>query len=139
MHFIFIAYGKRSEVELLFRDMEAQKHQLKLYKGKKTKTIWMQGQVRLLPFGVYEYICPKEDADIVLHTLDFTQDRYSLGKLKLGVLRKLIKCEKIPKYKTDHHYLWIKENVTIIPLGIRKDLMHIDAGGENKGWEHEAI
>ena len=45
----------------MLRDMEAQKHQLKMYdeKGDHMKTIWIQGQVRMLPLGVYEYIFPK--------------------------------------------------------------------------------
>jgi hypothetical protein len=37
MHLGFIAYGKRSEVELLFRDMEAQKHKLIIKKDKDIK------------------------------------------------------------------------------------------------------
>ena len=133
-------YGKRSEIELLLRDMDAQKHKLVLTKGKKKKYIWLQGQVRLLPFGIYEYVFPKEDLDIVLHTLGFSENRYHVGDLKLGVLRKLIKCEKIPEYKKNKHFLWITKNVNIIPLGIRKDYEFFkDPDGANKGWTHEAI
>jgi len=139
MHFSFIPYGKRSEVELLLRDMEAQKHMLPMWKGKKKKAIWIQGQVRQMPFGICEYVCPKEDMDMVLNTLITHLDRYSLGMLKLGMLRKLIKCEKIPEYKTDKNYLWAKQNVNIIPLGMREDSEFTDPDGASKGWTHEAI
>ena len=95
MHFIFIPYGKRDQVELLLREMEAQKHQLRLKKeGKKDKFIWLQGQIRMLPLGIYEYIFPREDLDLVLHTLlskiDYKNDRYLLGK-RLTLLRALLK------------------------------------------------
>jgi len=139
MHIVFIPYGKREEVELLLRDMSAQKHKLILSKGDKKKVLWIQGQVRLLPFGVYEYVCPKEDSDVVLNTLFENGDRYNLGNFVLSFMRKMIKVKKPKEYKTDRKYLWIKENVNIIPLGIREDVNIVDGHGENKGWEHEAI
>lgn len=118
MHAIFMPYGKRSEVELLLRDMEAQKHFLKNTDGSGQ---WIQGQVRFLPFGVYEYIFPKEDMDCVLHTLDFDYDRYILGKFILTFVRKFVRADKTPKYQKDKQYLWIKDHVNIIPLGVRYD------------------
>jgi len=140
MHAVFIPYGKRSEVELLLRDMDAQKHYIPMWKGKEKKGIWIQSQVRLLPFGVYEYIFPKEDMDVVLTTLKFDLDNYNLGKLKLFALKKALNIQKIPEFKKDRKYLWIKENVNIIPLGIREDTTIVDSTpGENLGWEHEAI
>lgn len=140
MHIAFIPYGKRSEVELLFRDMEAQKHKLPLHKGKKKATIWIQSQVRQLPLGIYEYICPKEDLDCVLNTLKFKRDRYTLGKLKLTFLRKIIKYKDAPEYKENLHYNWIIENVNIIPLGIKEDAMDGKCNFKGfEGWTHEAI
>ena len=141
MHFLFIPYGKRSEVELMLRDMEAQKHKLPMTKGEKRKEVWIQGQVRLLPFGVYEYVFPYEDLDIVLNTMG-VKNRYKqyLGDVKTAFIRKMIKCDKIPDFKTEHQYMWIKENVNIIPIGIRHDdLDYTDDRGEHKGWTHEAI
>ena len=123
MHAIFMPYGKRSEVELLLRDMEAQKHYLINSDGTGQ---WIQGQVRVLPFGVYEYVFPKEDIDAVLHTLDFECNKYSLGKYVLMLLRKSINGKKIPEYKKDKHYLWIKDNVNIIPIGVRYDADILD-------------
>jgi hypothetical protein len=139
MHAIFIPYGKRTEVELLLRDMEAQKHILPCTKGEEKKGIYIQGQVRLLPFGVCEYVCPKEDMDVVLHTLDFDKDRYKLGDVKKFILRKMIKCEVIPEYKKEKQFLWIKQNVNIIPIGVIYDGEITDPSGEMQGWTHEAI
>ena len=140
MHVVFIPYGKRSELELLLRDMEAQKHQLRMYKGDKKKFIWVQGSIRLLPFGIYEYIFPEEDADLVLNTLDFNNNRYQISWLKLEFLKKLVSVDKIPDYKTNKKYLWIKDHVNIIPLGVRYDAKDItEEDGPYKGWTHEAL
>jgi len=140
MHFAFIPYGKRSEVELLLRDMEAQKHKLKLKKGDILKEVWIQGAIRQMPLGIYEYVFPQENMDAVLWTLlDPKQDRYDLGKLKLWILKKMIKCEPIPEFKRDNQYLWVKDNVNIIPLGVRYDRQVADGWGEHEGWEHEAL
>lgn len=139
MHFGFIPYGKRDEVELLLRDMEAQKHILKLYKDDKVKSIWIQGQVRFLPLGVYEYIFPKEDLDLVLNSLMASENRYNINKLILKFLRKFYRFKKIPKFKTDNKFLWIKDNVNIIPLGIKEDGNILDSSPDYKGYTHEAI
>lgn len=143
MHVIFIPYGKRSEVDLLLRDMEAQKHLLKLTKDDQTNGVWIQSQIRILPFGIYEYICPREDLDTVLHTLDFDQNKYigrsEFSNIRKFILRHLVNCEKAPKYNKEKNYLWIKPNVKIIPIGIRKDGDIIDDSGQFIGWKHEAI
>jgi hypothetical protein len=140
MHFAFIPVGKRSEVELLFRDMEAQKHLLKMQKDGILKCIWQQGQLRQLPLGVYEYIFPKEDVDCVLHTLINEKNRYNISELIIKFIKKFYKLKNIPEYNKDKNYLWIKENVNIIPLGIREDGVQIEP--ENMpfaGFEHEAL
>lgn len=137
MHFAFIPYGERREVELLLREMEAQKHYLKLWKGEKEKFIALQGQVRFLPFGVYEYVFPREDLDRVLSTL-IQEDRY-LTNFKKTILRKALKMDKIPEYNDKEIYLWIQENVNIIPIGIKEDKDIVDPLEEHRGWTHEAI
>jgi len=133
MHAGFIPYGKRSEVELLLRDMEAQKHFLINTDGTGQ---WIQGQVRCLPFGVYEYVFPKEDLDIVLHTLDFDGNRYGINNFILYFIRKFVRFDKIPNYKKEKNYLWVKDNVNIIPLGIRADAEIFD---DLINKTHEAI
>lgn len=140
MHIVFIPYGKRSEVELLLCDMDAQKHQLPMTKGKKKQAMWIQGQVRLLPMGLYEYVCPVADGDTVLNTLDYRNTKYNLGILKLALLKKIAQYEKIPEYSKAHKYLWIKQNVNVLILGVRYDKMDFVAENrEYKGWTHEAI
>lgn len=140
MHAIFMPYGKRSEVELMLRDMEAQKHKLNLYKDGEKKFTYIQGQVRFLPFGIYEYVFPKEDMDIVLTSLKFNRKApYNLGTTKLALIRKMLKCEEIPVFQDNKKYLWINENVAIIPIGIRRDEDIIDDKEEVKGYKHEAI
>ena len=92
MHIVFIPYGKRDRVELLLRDMEATKHQwrFKDAEGNVKATQWHQSQVRALPLGAYEYVCPKEDADMVMATLGFDEKPpYNIGATKLAFLRKL--------------------------------------------------
>lgn len=140
MHAVFIAYGKRSEVELLFRDMEAQKFYMPMHKEGKEIKILIQGGLRYLPLGAYEYVFPKEYLNIVLHTLDFDQDRYSLGKTRMALLRALFKCQKAPKYEKKEYYPWIKDHVCIIPIGIREDAEgYIEGPGLYEGYSHECI
>jgi len=142
MHVAFIPYGTRKEVELLLRDMESQKYFLQMSKNKKRQKIIIAGDIRLLPFGVYEYIFPKEHLNEVLTTLKCNVDdgdRYSLGKLKLSILRKMIKCDKIPKFNCKKKFPWYIDNVNIIPLGIREDGEITDPEGKCKGWTHEAL
>lgn len=139
MHFAFIPYGKRTEVELLLRDMEAQKHLLRMKKGKKKKDIYIQGQIRLMPLGVVEYIFPKEDKDIVLNTLVTEKERYELPKIIKAFMKKFLKLEKIPEFKREKRFLWIKDFVNIISLGIREDGEIVGHDEQDKGWTHEAI
>lgn len=151
MHAVFIPYGKRSEVELMLRDMEAQKHKWKITKDGETKFIYIQGQVRHLPFGVMEYVFPREDRDVVLTSLKFhgyAQSQYKLADVKIAFLsssptefmRKFLSCLPIPDFKTDKNYLWVNEDVMIIPIGIKEDAdMVEDKEGSVKGWTHEAI
>jgi len=150
MHAIFIPYGKRSEVELFFREMEAQKHKWLMWKGKEKLTIYIQGAVRTLPFGIIEYVFPREDRDAVLTSLKFQgyeQSQYKMEDIKLAFLkgnpvdfmRKILKCSPIPEFKIDKNYLWVNENVMIIPIGIREDEDMTEKEGKYKGWTHEAL
>lgn len=140
MHISFIPYGKRSEVELLLRDMEAQKHKLILTKGINKKIIWIQGQLRVLPGGIYEYCFPKEDKDMVLTTLNFNElHSHYIGELKLKLIRKIFGYKKASKFNSNKKYLWIKDNVSIIPIGIKEDNNFTEPNGENEGWQHEGI
>lgn len=140
MHAVFIPYGKKEWVDLFVREMQAQKHQLRIHKkGKKDKIEWINSQVRILPFGFMEYVFPKEDRDVVLTTLNFGNKSHYLSRARAAFIRKLLKLKKIPKYKSDINFLWIRDHVSIIPIGIKEDSDIVEPQGEYKGWEHEGI
>lgn len=143
MHFAFIAYGARSEMDLLMRDMEAQKFQLKLTKeGEKDKAVFIPGQVRVLPFGVIEYVFPKEYMHIVLNTMcnNTAPNRYGIPKLFQTMFRKALKLKPVPEYNKGEKLIWTIENTSIMPIGIREDSTIIEPKDMGfKGWLHEAI
>ena len=139
MHAVFIPYGKKELVDKLIKEMEAQKLKLVMFKGKKTQRIWMDTSVRILPFGFMEYVFPKEYIDVVLTTLDFDKKNNYISKINLALIRKTLRLKRIPKFKKNQRLLWIKEHVTIIPLGIREDGEIIGKEKFDKGWKHEAI
>lgn len=150
MHAIFIPYGIKDCVDIMMRDMQSQKFQLPIHSpdGKETKMQWIQGSLRILPFGVMEYVFPKESMDLVLTTLRlqgcvnggrFERTSY-VSPFKLNMIRKMIKAEPIPKFKTDQQLIWMMENVSIIPIGIRKDGDVLEPPNALlPGWKHEAI
>lgn len=145
MHAIFQIYGNKQNVDFVLEDLHHTKLPLKLWKGKKTKQIPMLCQIRYLPFGFYEFVFPREYEDIVLTALRFDQpDPYNIGKKILGInplnqIRKVLKAEKIPKFKPTKGLslpdLWY----SIIPIGVRYDADMTEKSGPNKGWTHEAI
>lgn len=142
MHVSFIPYGERSGVERLLRDMEAQKHLMPMWKGKKKRGAWIDGQIRELPFGIKEYVFPKESLDMVLHTFTAKNTgEYGINfkKLAFPFLRKMLKLKKIPKYEETAQYKWNKAFVSIVVLGIRKDGEIIGKYVDDKGWTHEAL
>ena len=144
MHFAFIPYGSRTEIERLYRDMESQKFLLKLTKdGEKDKGVYINGQLRLLPLGVVEYVFPREFRDLVLHTMldkNSGLDRYGVSKLFQSIIQKVIKLKKLPKYETREKLLWCIDHVSIYPIGIREDGNLIEAKDMGyKGWTHESI
>lgn len=144
MHFAFIPYGTRLDVELLFRDMEAQKLLMACRKkGEKDKGVYINGQVRVLPFGVVEYVFPREFRDVVVHTMTDNKapNRYGKPKFLVGMFRRALKLSSLPKeYKKDQKFLWQIDNVSIMPIGIREDSELVETKeGEFKGWTHESI
>ena len=146
-------YGMKQHVDKFIQEMEAQKHLIPFTSpdGKEVHDIWINGQVRILPFGVMEYVFPKQDLDSVLNTLtnDTSPVPYDLDKIKiplikkkpLDIVRKLLKAKPIPKFKKHNKYLWIREHVSIIPIGIREERTRpvVERLGEFEGWSHEAI
>ena len=143
MHVSFIPYGERGCVERLLREMEAQKHTLPMTKGKKKGTLSIGGQIRELPFGLKEYVFPKESLDRVLRTFNAAiKGTYGISfkGMIYPTLRKLLKLKKIPKYeKKGDLYLWNKIFVSIVVLGIREDGDIVGDYPDDKGWTHEAL
>jgi len=142
MHAAFIPYGHKRFVEAFLRDIEAQKYNLPVTSpdGKKTKSIAIEGQLRVLPFGVYEHVFPKEYADQVLTTLHFHITSKKISKTKLNIIRRMLNLKKAPKkFDTSKGFFWVRENVSVYSLGIRKDKTITEPAGEMKGWTHEAI
>lgn len=144
MHAIFIPYGIKSAVDRLIADMTAQKFLWTLtHPDGSTKKIWVQGSVRILPFGMMEYVFPKEYANEVLSTLEFhklshTQYKH-IGKY-IAILRRLLRAEKVPEFKLLENVIpWIKDDVAIFPVGVRYDGEMTEEDGPNKGWSHEAL
>ena len=142
MHVSFIPYGERGCVERVLRDMESQKHLMPMTKGKKHRGAWIPGQIRDLPFGIKEYVCPKESLDMVLRTLSANPDEYgrSFKRSIMTVLRKLLKLKKVPNYEEKGKlYLWTKAFVNFTVLGIREDGDIVGDYIDDKGWTHEAL
>lgn len=142
MHVSFVPYGERGCVERVLREMEAQKHILPMTKGKKNGTISIGGQIRLLPFGIIEYVFPKESLDMVLRTLGNNVGEYGINFKRpiMALLRKGLKLKKVPKYEKEGKvYLWNKAFVNFTILGIREDGEIIGDYPDDKGWTHEAL
>ena len=143
MHVSFIPYGERGCVERLLREMEAQKHILPMTKGKKKGTMRIGGQIRELPFGLKEYVFPKESLDIVLRTFNASaQGEYGINfkRMIFPTFRKLLKLKPIPKYEEKGGtYMWNKMFVSTVVLGIREDGEVVGEFPDDKGWTHEAL
>lgn len=149
MHVVFMPYGKKELVDRLLMEMSAQKHFLTMRKGKETQGAFIESQVRMLPFGFYEYVFPKEDLDIVLNTLG-RDTPYKSGRhdgsafylQKMGWLaRQLLKLKKVPR-ETDRKekFLWLRNHVSIMVFGIREDGEVTEPRGmQYEGFTHEAI
>ena len=129
----------------------AQKYNLKCTSpdGKETKDILIEGQLRVLPGGLYEHIAPREYKDMILTTLNFHKKvPYSLDKefkimgikiKPLEYVRKFLDVKEPGEFKTDVLLTWIKHFVSIVPVGVKEDKDMEEFQGEYKGWKHEAI
>lgn len=147
MHFAFIPYGARTEVERFLRDVESQKFQLKLSKkGEKDKHVWVTGQIRELPFGVKEIVFPREYKDMVVATMTKNtapnrQKEHYAYKPIMSMLRKGLRLKSLPReFNQDNKFIWDLEHVSIMPLGIREDSdLKEEKDMGYKGWNHESL
>ena len=143
MHAAFIPYGNRHDLEIMFRDIEAQKLKMPIHSpdGLKREFLWCNVNLRQLPFGVYEIIFPKEQKDVVLNTLfkSLSHTHYKGIYRYLGIIRRILKLKKIPEFDKSHNLIWTMKNVGIFPVGIREDgELSIINEGKYKGWKYEA-
>ena len=150
MHAIFFAYGMKDKVDYFLEGLKHLCLPITFYKkvgGKvvEKKSFPIQTQIRTLPFGIYEFVFPKENMDVVLTTLRFNQKPpYNLDKTIMGIkplklLKNFLRVEDAPKFNTTHILPLIMQHVAIIPLGVRHDGEIEELIGPNKGWTHEAI
>lgn len=142
MHAVFMVYGTKQSVDFFLGELEHQKFPLRMYKeGEQDKIIYMQGRLCRGVGGVIELGFPKEHMDVVLTSLSFHHNHYpKLGKLRMWLMRIGLKCEPIPKFDTSKgELILIKDNVGLIPIGVRYDGEMLESQGEWAGWTHEAI
>jgi len=152
MHFAFIPYGIKNFVDFIIEDFNHRYLPLRIYKeGEQDKFLLMQLQIRILPFGIYELIFPKEFKDEILSALIPNTDNEYYSRLQkkvlsinpLGILRRFLHLEPILEFKKiPHPNFPIPEYtkfVSIIPIGIREDGEITEIEGEFKDWKHEAI
>ena len=80
---------------------------------------------------------------MVIHTLkdNTAPNRYGTPRALIFALRKSLKLKPIPtSYKKDQKMLWIMDNVSIMPLGIRHDSDMVEPKDMGfKDWTHESI
>lgn len=149
MHAIFMPYGKIEWVEVFLNDIKAQKGNIKITSpdGKETNFI-TQFQLRVLPFGFYEVVFPREYLNMVLATLNFPHkdnvysDRYQIPKFFMKKIREALHCVEAPtEFNRTEAFYWVKgidlshQDVFIMPIGIREDKDIT----EKDGTVHEAI
>lgn len=151
MHLAFMPYGIKNFCDFLIEDLNHKYLPMRLYKdGEEDKQALIQTQVRILPFGIYELVFPREFKNEVLSALKINSEKcpYNLDKSILGIkpmntLRNFLNLKPIPDYeKVSHPNFPIPEYirfVTIIPIGIREDKDMTETTGDLKGWNHEGI
>ena len=52
---------------------------------------------------------------------------------------KIFKYKKAPKYSEEQKYLWNRQHVSILPIGIREDGEIVGKHIDDKGWTHERL
>lgn len=152
MHVFFIPYGKRDVVEVLFRDMESQAYIMPIHKeGKEDLGQVVKGGIRMLPFGVADYVFPKEYLDTVVSTLKQKEQlrgwpaKKANPVIKMAVLRWLLgrvfDYKSLPKELDDSKkFQWYMKHTRILVLGYKEDGELTEPSfSQLAGWRHEAI
>jgi hypothetical protein len=131
MHLIFGIRGIMHQTEMFKMFLQTQMwkwKRLNVATGKE-EVIQVQGALREVMFGFYEYIFPEECVDEVLTCLEIDDKArapwwFGVGNMKMFMLRRMIGngIYKIPKYKrvTTNRYIE-KRGIAIYPIGLKKD------------------
>ena len=155
-------YGRKEWVDVFLNDIRAQKLQIRMHRQnpetqvEEEKFPLTEVQLRLLPFGFYECIFPKEHAPLILTTLNF--DKQDKGhsdfnydfeiqlpfgfKLKpMDYLKKWLGLEWPETFDNKVMMSWTKFWVSVIPIGIKYEQGEIcePKGSPDEGWWHEGI
>lgn len=151
MHALFFLYGKYEIVQQLIRDITATKLPIRFCKeGQPDFNYVIDCQLRLLPGGIYDFVFPKEFMEVVLTELNF-QDKtrvydFDFNKSYFGIkpmqlIKRFLKIEDAPDFTpSKEHLFWMKEHVTIVPLGVKYDGEITEpATSPHPGYTHERI
>lgn len=149
MHAVFMPYGVKNMVDLFLEHLNHKLLPLKMWKeGAEDKSILIQCQIRVLPFGFIEFVFPREYKDEVLTALGFHnkgeyKDRLNksiMGIKPMNMIRKVLKIEPIPKFELKAGFPIMTLPISIFPVGIREDGDIVEPEGRPyAGYTHEAI
>lgn len=115
MHFSFLTRGAKDAVDKFINDLQAQYFPMENEKQK----VYTQLIVR--PVQLWEVIFPEEHLDEVLNTIQ-PGVFHKFYEKYFGILRKIIKFDKIPKERAHtRRRLIYNKNIEIVPIGIKKD------------------
>ncbi len=120
MHLYFMTRGIKKEVDHFVNDMSAQYFPYKMG-GKMYHT-----QLAMRPIQLWEVVFPETAMNEVLKTTFTTNpvDRKEFG-LGLGMVRKMLKVEPVPKFDENAMGRIVNKNfVAIYPIGIKRDEKH---------------
>ena len=124
MHLYIATRGHKQFVEKLISDLQAQYLPLKL------RGVMQNVELGVRPIQLWELFFAEDQLPRVLATLE-PQER-GASKTGLAFLRKALKAKKIPK-DIDKNVVKLpvgKQNVQIVPIGIREDIIHPTKGHE---------
>ena len=124
MEVFFMSRGMNEQTEKWKKYMETWFLPLPYTQNGVKKTIGYQ--LNLKPVLLWGLTFPKDQKDIVLSSLQFTDETSNVGWLHkspyMAILRKLLKVQPIPEFKKVEPKYIGKEVVQLTPIGIKEDI-----------------
>jgi len=119
MHLYCISRGIKQDVDRFIKELECQYLPFK-YRG----FDFIQMSVR--PVQLWEMVFPKELKDLMINTIirGNPPEHETMFKYPLAVLRKLLNAKKVEDTTHKKRLAVYHENVQVLPIGIREDVMH---------------